>query len=66
MHFLLLTVLLAVDALGLLVFRTLKLLFFLALLALLLLFGFLTWHLWLVALPLAYAGVKVFGRRQPS
>ena len=64
MLFLLLTALLLVDALGLLVFRTLKLLFFLALLALLLLFGFLTWYLWLVTLPVAYAGVKLFGRKQ--
>ena len=63
MLFLLLTVLLVVDALRILVFGILKLLFFLALLALLLLFGFLTWYLWLVALPLAYAGVKLFGRR---
>lgn len=63
MPFLLLIALLLVDALRLLVFRTLKLLFFLALLALLLLFGYLTWYLWLVVLPLAYAGVRLFGRR---
>jgi hypothetical protein len=37
-------------------------LFFLVLLALMLLFGFLTWYLWLLALPAAYAGVKLFGR----
>ena len=42
--------------------RSLKFLFFLVLLALMLLFGFLTWYLWLLALPVAYAGVKLFGR----
>jgi hypothetical protein len=39
----------------------LKLLF---LAALLILFGFLTCHPWGVALPMAYAGVKLFGRKQ--
>ena len=43
--------------------QSLKLLFFLALLILLTLFNCLTWTLWLVVLPLAYAGVKLFGRR---
>lgn len=66
MLFLLLTALLLADALRLLLFRTLQLLFFGALLALLLLFGFLTWHLWLAVLPPAYAGVKLFGRKQRS
>ncbi len=46
-----------------LLLRLLQLLFFVALLALIILFNCLTWTLWLVALPLAYAGVKLFGRR---
>ncbi len=58
------TALLLVDALCRLLFETLKLLFFGVLLALLFLFGFLTWHLWLLALPMAYVGVKLFDRKQ--
>ncbi len=64
MLFLFLTALLLADALRLLLFGILKLLFFLLLLALLLLFGFQMWHLWLVALPMAYGSVKLFGQRQ--
>jgi hypothetical protein len=56
--------LLLADAQRLLVFSTLRLLFFLDLVALPALFGFLTWYLWLVVLPPAYAAVKLFSRRQ--